>query len=466
VKRLDQVLDIGPKYGERFERNGIRTLTDLARSHDLPDLSLRTEIPAELVQQWHTLAVQKIKAARYRHAIGALIAAVVVAALGFEFRTFFRSPDIASQGDALYDQGRYEEALARYNKAIELNPNSGIAYGGRGSALRMLGRYPEALAALNKAIELNPRFVGAYNERGAVYSGLEKYKQAVADHDKVIELDPGNKYAYGLKGSALQMLKDYPAALAALNKAIALSPQYVWAYNERASVYSDEKKYEKAISDYNKALELDPTYKFAYGKAFDLRKLKRYEEALDALNQAIVIDPQWSWPYEERGSLRHDVLFQYEAAYQDLKKVSELNDSSDAGDKLDREANLAEAALTAGRFPEAYELATKVLLESQNAAARIFGASQRCAVRLIAISALLLQQDTAQAKLRLEEFIQYYKSVAPGLERRWDYAGTQHFIAGWSMDGSSKRVILDLIKLLQAQSQVKIERIEKLVATL
>jgi tetratricopeptide (TPR) repeat protein len=460
VKRLEEALDIGPKYAEQFQRNHIRTVKDLAKSDDLPGLSLSTDIPLELLKQWHAQALRRVKASRYRHRIAVLIAVMVAIALGWEIRALFQSPNISSQGDAFYADGKYESAIERYNKAIELNPNSEVAYTNKGSALRMLGRYPEAIAALEKAVALNPQYVLAYNERGAVYSDEEKYDQAIANYDKAIELDPGNKFAYGLKGSALSALGRYPEALVALDKAIELDPQYVWAYDERGAVYSSEEKYDLAIVEYEKALELDPKYKFAYAKAFPLRKLGRYNDALDALNQAIAIDPQWRWPYGERGSIYHDDLFQFEPAYRDLKKLSELNDDYDV------KANLAEAALTSGRLAEAYDLATKLLAENENTDASKFDASERCAMRFITISALLLQGETAQAKVKLEEFIKYYKSVAPSLERRWDYSGTQHFIAGQAKDGASKRIILDLIKLLQIQPQIRIERIEESVSTL
>jgi tetratricopeptide (TPR) repeat protein len=380
VKRLDQVLDVGPKYAEQFERNGIRTVKDLARSGNLPDLSFRTGIPLELIKEWHGLALRKVKALRYRHRIAVLIAVIVAVALGWEIRALFQSPSMFSQGNAFYDRGKYAQALERYNKAIELNPSSEAAYANKGSALRMLRRYPEALMALDKAIALNP--------------------------------------------------------------------DDVWAYDERGSVYSNEGKYDQAIVAYDEALERDPKYKFAYAKAFALRKLGRYKEALDALNRAINVDPQWAWPYEERASIYHEDLFQYELAYQDEKKVSELKDGNTV------EAELAEAALTSDRLQEAYDLASKLLARNENTDTNTFDVSDRCAARFVAISALLLQGNTARAQLKLEEFVKYYKSAAPGLERHWDYSGTQHFVASRPMDGASKRIILDLIKLLQPLPQI------------
>jgi tetratricopeptide (TPR) repeat protein len=51
---------------------------------------------------------------------------------------------------------RYDEALADFNRAIELDPDFGWAFSDRGETFRLMGRYDQALADLNRAIELSP----------------------------------------------------------------------------------------------------------------------------------------------------------------------------------------------------------------------------------------------------------------------------------------------------------------------
>ncbi len=43
-------------------------------------------------------------------------------------------------GDVLYEQKRYEEALAAYEKALQLDKNDADAYIGKGNVLKHLGR--------------------------------------------------------------------------------------------------------------------------------------------------------------------------------------------------------------------------------------------------------------------------------------------------------------------------------------
>lgn len=392
MKRLDRELDIGPKRAEQLERNGIRTLRDFANCENLPDLSLRAEIPVELLHQWHALAVQKVKASRYRRRVGFSIALIVLAVLILEVRPLFQSPNAEAEGGAFLEQGNYAMARDRYSKAVKLNPDSASAYGGKGSALRMLGQYKDAEDALNKAIQLDPKFVWAYNERGALYTDLQQYDNAVVEYDK--------------------------------------------------------------------ALAIDPNYKYAYAKALPLRMLGRYPEAVDSLTRAIEIDPTWTWPYVERSSIFHDSLFQYDSAYRDLKKASEIDNT------LDLQSDLAEASLTAGHFQEAFDLASQLLVQNEKTDTNTFEVSERCAMRFIAISSLLLLKHKAQAKTPLEEFIAYYQANEPAFKRDWEYTGTQHYIASRKMDAASQRIILALIELLQVKPQIGIEGVEKLVPTL
>lgn len=52
--------------------------------------------------------------------------------------------------------GRHEEALASYDRAVELDPRYALVWFYRGNALAALGRHEAALASYDRAVELNP----------------------------------------------------------------------------------------------------------------------------------------------------------------------------------------------------------------------------------------------------------------------------------------------------------------------
>lgn len=54
--------------------------------------------------------------------------------------------------------GRKEEAIASYDKAIEIKPDYYRAWDNRGDVLRELEQYQEAVSSYSKALEVNPDY--------------------------------------------------------------------------------------------------------------------------------------------------------------------------------------------------------------------------------------------------------------------------------------------------------------------
>jgi Flp pilus assembly protein TadD len=70
-----------------------------------------------------------------------------------------------------------------------------LAYNNRGIAYADKRDYDRAIADYNQAIRLNPNS-SAYNNRGAAYYNKGNKTQAWADYNKALELDPNNTTAW------------------------------------------------------------------------------------------------------------------------------------------------------------------------------------------------------------------------------------------------------------------------------
>ena len=68
--------------------------------------------------------------------------------------------DYHNFGNSLQESGRFDEAVAAYKKAVELNPNFSWSYHSLGDVLLKLEKWEEAVAAYKKAVELNQIFPG------------------------------------------------------------------------------------------------------------------------------------------------------------------------------------------------------------------------------------------------------------------------------------------------------------------
>ncbi|HON37088.1 MAG TPA: tetratricopeptide repeat protein, partial [Methanothrix sp.] len=63
--------------------------------------------------------------------------------------------DWYNKGIDLDSQGKYDEAIQAYDKAIEIDPQYTEAWSNKGVTLAEQGKYDEAIQAYDKAIEID-----------------------------------------------------------------------------------------------------------------------------------------------------------------------------------------------------------------------------------------------------------------------------------------------------------------------
>ena len=108
----------------------------------------------------------------------------------------------------------------------------------KGNELVGQGRYDEAIAQFDKAIELDPEYADAYYYRGLAYYYKRDFDKAIADSSKVIELDPEDIRAYCNRGLAYYYKPDFDRAITDFSNAVALDPEYTIIYTNRSLAYA------------------------------------------------------------------------------------------------------------------------------------------------------------------------------------------------------------------------------------
>ncbi len=161
------------------------------------------------------------------------------------------------QGRVFSGQGRTDEAVSAYSKAIHRDDSYAQAYRYRAVAFKDMADYPAALEDFSKLIELQPE-ASYYNRRGLVYEEMGQFKKAAEDYTHAIELTPKWAIPYNNRGFAKMHLKDWPGAKADLETAIKLDAAAPTPYINLAGVYWLSKKDRKnAYQNVDKALRLN-----------------------------------------------------------------------------------------------------------------------------------------------------------------------------------------------------------------
>jgi adenylate cyclase len=91
---------------------------------------------------------------------------------------------------------QHDKAIAQGERAVELDPNSSLAYLWLGTSLNYIGRNEEAVAMIEKAIRHNPMPPSSWFVfLGSALSNAGRYDEAVTASRKAVELSPNNIFA-------------------------------------------------------------------------------------------------------------------------------------------------------------------------------------------------------------------------------------------------------------------------------
>lgn len=139
--------------------------------------------------------------------------------------------DLVKDGIQLYDAGKYDQALAKYQQALAAEPTSATAQFEVALTYNALGRNAEAKAACEQLIQreadLGPTLYVTY---GNSLDGLGQFKQAEQAYRQGLKKYPDNYALYFNLGVAQAGQRQYPAAIASLQQAVARNPGHAGSH--------------------------------------------------------------------------------------------------------------------------------------------------------------------------------------------------------------------------------------------
>jgi len=198
------------------------------------------------------------------------------------------------QGSLLLQQGRYEAALEKFEKADEVAPGNATALNMMGLCHLRLQHFDQALFSFNQALALVPAFTDARNNRGTTYLAMGQYRMAEVDFSAVLA-DPTYPHRYDVYfnlGMTYLQRGLTSAAKENLRKALNPDQPVFEAYLRLADIEQQEGATEDAIALLEEAILNFPTRieaPLALGRL--LHNLGRNSEAEPYLRTVIADEP-------------------------------------------------------------------------------------------------------------------------------------------------------------------------------
>lgn len=269
--------------------------------------------------------------------------------------------DFCQEGNELFQNEEFEEAMVAYERAISRQPEEGCGYLGHGITLLQLNRIDEAQTDFDQVKKLgmpaneheqifelvtvlsdleefekaeilldlllfnDPKNIEYLYERAFYQYGQGAYDKALVDLNHVLEIGPNNYNALVLRGNCNDYLGKLDQALMDFASAIRLEPEWEQAYFERGSAYFYQDNYELAIKDLNKAIEIEPDFEDAYRIRGEIYlNQEDYDQATDDFDTLIEIAPNNPFGYLGRGRLNYQVHSNLKLAFEDINHAIDL----------------------------------------------------------------------------------------------------------------------------------------------
>lgn len=212
-----------------------------------------------------------------------------------------------NRGTLFVRSGKPDRAIEDYDEAIRLDPNYAQAHADRGVAYYIKGNYARAIENYSEAIRLDPKHAVSYSNRAAAYKKAGRNDRAIADQSEAIKLEPDRAEFYDNRGLSYAHNRDYDLAIADYDKAISLKKEAKF-YTNRGDAYQFKGNLDRAIADYGDAITLDPTFALAWNNRGAAYKRKGdLEAALSSYEQALKLNPRMTTAAENRTAIRNQI---------------------------------------------------------------------------------------------------------------------------------------------------------------
>jgi len=170
----------------------------------------------------------------------------------------YRPPHWIEAGNALFDAGKYEDAIEAYYKRIQEDWDDDRAWYLMGCAYRALGNPYESVEAWDEAFSIVIREANlkklesdsdsavSWAERGDIDHNQENWNDAIRSYNNSLSIDSRQQEIWFRKGCAHYQLDEYQEALDAFNQALEINPNDICAANNKGATLFKLKQIEEA----------------------------------------------------------------------------------------------------------------------------------------------------------------------------------------------------------------------------
>ena len=181
-----------------------------------------------------------------------------------------------SIGNAFFQKGMMDTALAYYQSATRRDPKNAAAWNYVGITLSRMERLPEAENAYKKAVTVDAFFAKTHSNLGNLYLKEKLYDKAIAAFQRANSIDSTDTVNWMNMGIAYKQKGDLNGAIVSYRKAAECAPDDAEPWSRLGYIYAEKMLYKAARESWDEAVARDSS---RTDLITNLQKLRAYAES-------------------------------------------------------------------------------------------------------------------------------------------------------------------------------------------
>ena len=206
-------------------------------------------------------------------------------------------------GNVLLHKGSVDEAIIHYQRALQIKPDYAEDCYNLGAALIKKGSVDDAIANYRMALQIKPNFAEAHYNLGNVLLQKGNLDEAIAHYQRALQINPDNAETHYNFGIALLQKGNLDEAIAHFQKALQIAPGYAEAHYNLGNALLKKGSVNEAITHYQKALQIKPDFaETHYNLGNVLLQKGNLDEAIAHYQKALQIKPDFAEAHNNLGN--------------------------------------------------------------------------------------------------------------------------------------------------------------------
>jgi len=196
----------------------------------------------------------------------------------------------------------WRDTAGYYEHMLTLTPGAAVLHYGLGIELQSQGKIDEAINRYRRAIEIRPYYAEAHYNLATALKSQENIDEAMSHYRQAIRIKPDYAQAHYNLAMALESQGELDKAISCYYEALKYRPDDIESHNNVGIIFVSQGRFDDAINHFRRALQARPDdAKSHFNLGIALKSQGKLDKAIEHFLQALQTNPNFAEAHNHLG---------------------------------------------------------------------------------------------------------------------------------------------------------------------